>query len=64
MPFGEPFDGYFKHVITPAVERAGCQTLRADQIYGARRVMRDVWDQIWRARLVVVDVSGANPNVN
>jgi chaperonin GroEL len=26
--------------------------------------MRDIWEQIWRARLVVADVSGANPNVN
>jgi hypothetical protein len=64
MPFGHPFDGYFSHVITPAVEAAGFRILRADQIYGTRRVMRDVWEHIWRARVVIADVSGANPNVN
>jgi len=64
MPFGEPFDGYYKHIITPAVEKTGLKALRADEIYGARRVMRDVWDHIWRARVVIADVTGANPNVN
>lgn len=64
MPFGQPFDGYFNLVLTPAIEAAGFRVLRADQIYGTRRVMRDIWQEIWRAGVVIADVSGANPNVN
>jgi chaperonin GroEL len=64
MPFGHPFDGYFEHVLTPAIQASGFSVLRADQIYGTRRVMRDIWHHIWRARIVIADVSGANANVN
>ena len=26
--------------------------------------MRDIWHEIWRAGVVIADVTGANPNVN
>ena len=64
MPFGQPFDGYYQHVIKPAVKRAGLEALRADEIYGTKAIIQDIWESIWKTRLVIADVSGRNPNVN
>lgn len=64
MPFKDPFNGYYEHIIRPAVEEAGLKVMRADEIYGTRAIIRDIWDQIWRARIVVADVTEKNPNVN
>jgi chaperonin GroEL len=64
MPFGDPFDGYYEHIMKPAATLCGMKALRADEIYGNRAIIRDIWDAIWRARLVVADVTNRNPNVN
>ena len=64
MPFGAPFDGYYEHVIKRAVGNAGLAALRADEIYGIKPIIRDIWEAIWRARLIIADVTDRNPNVN
>ena len=38
--------------------------LRADEIYGTTAIISDIWESIWRARMVIADVTGKNPNVN
>jgi hypothetical protein len=42
MPFGEPFNGYYGDTIKPAVEATGLYARRADEIYRANPIMRDV----------------------
>jgi len=64
MPFGDPFDGYYEHILKPAVGLCGMKALRADELYGHKAIIRDIWEAIWRARLVVADVTNRNPNVN
>jgi chaperonin GroEL len=64
MPFREPFNQYYEEIIRPAAADAGLDALRADSIYGTRAIIRDVWEQIWRARVVIADVTDKNPNVN
>jgi len=64
MPFRDPFDGYYQRIIKEAVKAAGLEPLRADEIYGTRAIIRDVWEQIWRARVIIADVTDRNPNVN
>jgi hypothetical protein len=64
MPFGDPFDGYYEQIIKPTVESAGLHALRADEVYGTTAIIRDIWESIWRARIVIADVTGKNPNVN
>ena len=64
MPFREPFNGYYEKIIKPAAERAGMEARHAGEIYGTRAIIQDVWEAIWRARIVVADVSGRNANVN
>lgn len=64
MPFGSPFDGYYQLVIKPNVDAAGLKALRADEIYGTKPIIQDIWNEILRARLIVADVTDRNANVN
>lgn len=64
MPFRDPFNGYYEDIIKPTVTSANLKPLRADEIYGTQPIIHDIWDQIWKARLVVADVTQRNPNVN
>jgi hypothetical protein len=64
LPLRSPFLGYFEQIIKPAALEAGLTAIKADDIYGTRAVIKDIWDQIWKARAVVAIVTGRNPNVN
>lgn len=64
MPFREPFNGYYEQIIKPVVIELGMQPLRGDEVYGPRAIIRDVWDSIWRAAVIIADVTDRNPNVN
>ena len=64
MPFKAPFTGYYDKIIKVAVAEVGLKSLRGDEIYGTNPIMRDIWDSIWKARVVVADVTDKNANVN
>lgn len=64
MPFKVPFNDYYEEIIKPAAKDAGLNALRSDEIYGTKPVIRDIWEQIWKARAVIADVTTKNPNVN
>jgi chaperonin GroEL len=64
MPFHEPHIEYFTGIIQPAARDAGLIATKADDIYGTAPIIQDIWNQIWRARAVIADVTGRNPNVN
>jgi chaperonin GroEL len=64
MPFGHPFDSYYQKIIKPAASDAGLATLRSDEIYSTKAIIKDIWARIWAARVIVADVTGRNPNVN
>src|SRR4051794_23344712 len=64
MPFKSPFEGYYSEIIRPTLLKMGLQALRAKEIFGTRAIIRDIWESIWRARIVIADVTGKNPNVN
>jgi len=49
--------------LKPALKAVGFECVRADEIHGPQ-VMGDIWNSIWRAKLVIADVTGKNPNVN
>jgi len=38
--------------------------IKADDIYGTAPIIRDIWETIWKAKVVVADVTSKNPNVN
>jgi len=64
MPFEQPFLDYYAAIISPAVGAAGLKCKKADEIYGTKAIISDIWDAIWSARAVLADVTGRNPNVN
>jgi chaperonin GroEL len=64
MPLREPHLEYFTGIIQPAAREAGLTAVKADDIYGTAPIIQDIWNQIWKARAVVADVTGRNPNVN
>lgn len=64
LPLRSPFIGYFEQIIKPAALEVGLTAVKADDIYGTRAVIRDIWEQIWQSRAVIAIVTGKNPNVN
>ncbi|HXU35408.1 MAG TPA: chaperonin GroEL [Blastocatellia bacterium] len=64
MPFQDFFDGCYEKIIKPAAVDAGLEAMRADDVYGIGVIIQDIWGLIWKARIVVADVTDKNPNVN
>jgi hypothetical protein len=63
MPFHERFRPIYDEVIKPVVKAGGLQCVRADDLYGAKPIVEDIWRSLNEARLVIADLSGKNPNV-
>lgn len=62
MPFDPSFDVVYE-TIERAVDEAGLKCLRVDNIWENDHVMGDVASLLWRARVVIADLTGRNPNV-
>jgi hypothetical protein len=63
MPFGRDGDelhAAVKHVVE---RHCGPQCVRADDLFGSRQIVSDIWDQIASTRFVIADLSGRNANV-
>lgn len=63
MPFGDWFDKYYKEIYVPATKDAGFEPLRADGLFKAGSVMEQIWTQIQKAKVLLADLTGKNPNV-
>ena len=63
MPFHSVFNSEYEKVIRPAIEAAGLVSVRGDEIYTHQAIVEDIWYSIRKARVVVAELSGRNPNV-
>jgi len=63
MPFHPLYEAEYEGVIKPAVEEAGLTCVRGDEIYTRQAIVQDIWHSVRKARLVVAELSGRNPNV-
>jgi hypothetical protein len=74
MPFGRKsnlfrdpgqidFDGIYKHIIGPAVEKAGMKPLRADQEISSGLIHLAIFERLLLCEYAVADLTTANPNV-
>lgn len=63
MPFGGWFDDYYSTVFVPAIEKAGLESRRADDLYRASTIVSDIWKFTMKAKLVLADLSEKNANV-
>jgi hypothetical protein len=63
MPFAETFQPIYDDHIRPVIQSEGLTCLRADEIRGTSLITRDIWEKINRARFLIADLTGQNPNV-
>ena len=63
MPFAEQMRPIYDDHIRPIVESEGLSCLRADEIMGTNVITRDIWEKMNRARFIIADLTGRNPNV-
>lgn len=63
MPFGGWFDDYYESIYCPAIEAAGLDPCRADDLYRPSTIVTDIWSYTQSSKLVLADLSGKNPNV-
>ncbi len=63
MPFVEDLAPVYTDHIKSVIENAGLTALRADDLFSASTIIEDIWKSILRARLIIADVTGKNPNV-
>jgi hypothetical protein len=54
---------YERFVKQPLERKLGLKCVRADDIYQSTQIMRDIWNHINRARIIVAELTGRNPNV-
>lgn len=64
MPFAAPLGGYYESMYRPAIEKAGLKPVRADaEIFGAGKIMDQIWSGIREAKVLVAELTTRNPNV-
>ncbi len=63
MPFAEPFNRLYQEKIKPTLEALNLRVMRADDLFTPTPIIEDIWEFINKARLIVADVTGRNPNV-
>jgi hypothetical protein len=63
MPFGGWLDDYYEAIHKPAIESAGLEVHRADDLYRPSTIVNDIWSYTKKAKLLLADLTGRNPNV-
>ncbi|MFZ3065465.1 MAG: hypothetical protein WA277_09305 [Nitrospirota bacterium] len=63
MPFGQWNDVYYKEIYVPAIKEAGFEPVRGDEIFSSGSVVEQIWEQIDKAKVLLADLTGKNPNV-
>ena len=62
MPFNSEFNGVIE-AIRAACDAASLECMRVDDMWEDSTIIQDVFSLIYRAGIVVVDLTGRNPNV-
>ena len=64
MPFANPIGGYYSLIYEPAIKKAGLTPVRADtDIFGTGKIIDQIWAGLNRAKVLVAELTGRNPNV-
>lgn len=63
MPFGGWFDKYNLEIYIPAIEAAGFDAKRADDLYRPGNIVNDIWTYTKEATVLLADLTNKNPNV-
>ena len=64
MPFANPIGGYYELIYEPAIKKTGLTPIRADtDIFGTGKIIEQIWAGLQRAKVLVAELTGRNPNV-
>lgn len=63
MQFTSPYNELYQHVVKPVCASLGVSAVRADDSYGPGLIIADVARQIDESKLVIAEITPANPNV-
>jgi hypothetical protein len=64
MPFAAPLGSYYASIYEPAIKKAGLTPVRADtDIFGTGKIIDQIWAGLNRAKVLVAELTGRNPNV-
>lgn len=63
MPFGGWGDDYYETIYCVAIKAVGLEPHRADDLFRPSTIVNDIWAYTQKARLLIADLSGRNPNV-
>jgi hypothetical protein len=63
MPFTAELKPVFDDHIRKTAMHLNLTIQRADDMFGSRAIMQDIWENICNSRLVIADCTGRNPNV-
>lgn len=63
MPFGGRLDAYYSTIYCPAIEAAGLEPHRADDLFRPSTIVNDIWAYTKKAKVMLADLTGKNANV-
>ncbi|CAD6491672.1 MAG: hypothetical protein CHKLHMKO_00176 [Candidatus Argoarchaeum ethanivorans] len=63
IPFDENFVPIYNSIIKKVVESSKLRCTRADEIFDTRSIIEDILEHIQKARFLIADLTGRNPNV-
>jgi len=63
MPFRPNFERIYEEHIKTTLNELHLRSMKADDIFSTGPIIEDVWEYINKARIIVSDVTGRNPNV-
>ena len=63
MPFGGWFDTYYEDIYKPAISKADLDAERSDDLYRPTQIIQDIWNCTKKAKVLLADLTGKNPNV-
>ncbi|MCH8252759.1 MAG: hypothetical protein IID36_09945 [Planctomycetes bacterium] len=63
MPFADPFDIYFNKIYKDAIEKAGMEPIRADDLFRPSVIVSDIWNMVQKADVLFAELTTKNANV-
>lgn len=63
MPFSEEWSDDVQLLIKTVGKKHKLNIIRADDIFGPRKIINDIWQSIYKAGLIIADISVYNANV-
>lgn len=63
MPFDDKLNIIYELAIEPAVMAEGYECIRVDKLPGGGNILKEIIEQVHKAKVVIADLTGNNPNV-